>query len=236
MKLYTELNEAIPAYKYLDDAEPVPNGYREATQEELDAYRAVNLSYRLTGATKDSVKTPLEVDYDLYGLYKKRYFVAGELTKIEYYCNYDPNTYTYSDLAVKETRTYVRNPEGYVLYRVLDIEWYLEDGSIGATKQTTKYYDLLQSMEEGIRKRSNIISQVKADLLMELVTINQYSITNAEDEARPLLNEQATNIGLYREGDTQPIKDSLAVSTIPLLDYIKSGDVITLRQWILDTI
>lgn len=85
-------------------------------------------NYKLTG----HIEEPYDIDYDIFGLHKKKTLVTGELRLIQYFRNrYDG---VYSDLVVKEERTYTRNGYGLVEYRDQVSTWYLEDGTIGCVK------------------------------------------------------------------------------------------------------
>lgn len=179
----------------------------------------------------DNHLDPTSIDYDILGLFKKRYFTNNELMKTEYYKNFDGVNYTV--LAVKEERVYVRNADGYVLYRDMTISWYLDTNTVGIVKNTRKYYSFAESMSEGITKRSNTLDFLKRDLLFLLMQINSYSISDAEAEASYLLVEQSQNMQLYREGAKQPLKDGVIGSQISLLDYLIPNQNISIRAWLL---
>ena len=48
------------------------------------------------------------------------------------------------------------------------IKWYLEDDSIGMEKTTTKYYSLVEAIDEGIERRNNMIAATKLIILAML--------------------------------------------------------------------
>ena len=60
---------------------------------------------------------PVNIDYNILGLFKKRYMIRGELIKTEYYREFDFETQTYEDLVLDEIRDYYRNPTGFVYMR-----------------------------------------------------------------------------------------------------------------------
>ena len=107
----------------------------------------------------NSFSSPEIIDYDILGLHKKRVIVKGELKTIEYYQKYDGTTY--SDLIVKETRTYTRDSIGLVAQRTLTSEWYLKDETVGLLTTNIKYYAPNEAIEEGITRRNNIIADAK---------------------------------------------------------------------------
>lgn len=166
----------------------------------------VEVPFKLTGKRTD----PTELDYDLYGLHKKRIFNGrGELNAVEYYRNYDG--ITYSDLVLKEYRTYLRDPgTGWVIKRDLSVEWYCEDDTVGATKATVKFYTMQESYDEGKTRRGNVINNASIALL-------GYT---GEANGIDFLNGCAVEIDLYIKGSVQPLIDKVAASTQP---YMLSG-------------
>lgn len=152
-----------------------------------------------------SYNSPENIDYDVLGFHKKRLIVKGELILVEYYRNYDG--VTYSDLILDETRTYFRNGIGLIQHRSQNVRWYLEDNTIGCEKITMKYYSSSESIDEGITRRNNIINDAK---IYALGTIGQaYGFD--------LMNSLKTQIDLYVQGYTQPLKDGVNTSTKPYL-------------------
>lgn len=162
--------------------------------------------------------SPENLDYDIYGFHKKRTIVFGELITVEYYRNY--NGTTYSDLILKETRTFFRDAVGLAQYRIQTTEWYLEDESIGCRKTTTKYYSPQESIEEGVIRRGNIIANAKIYTLSQL----------GQEYSFDLLTSVKSEIGLFLDGRTQPLRDAVNASTKPYLNStIKAGIIENLR-------
>lgn len=153
--------------------------------------------YKLT----ESLDDPRNLDYDIYGLHKKKTIVAGELVLVEYYKNY--NGTDYSDLVVSETRNYVRNAYGLVTYRTQVSYWYLTNDTIGCTKTTTKYYNVQESMEEAETRRRNLLSDAK------LYTASQVGLTNALD----LMTSVNAEISLYIQGEQTALITAINNST-----------------------
>ncbi len=172
--------------------------------------------FKLTNSNQD----PTNIDYDVYGLHKKLTIIFGELRVVEYYRNYNPTTRVYSDLVVKEFRDYFRDINGLVQYRNQLSEWYLNDGTIGATKSTVKYYSLTQSIQEGLERRGNIISQTKAFTLASIGQLYSFD----------LLTSVKNELLLFIDGYTQPLRDGINNSTKPYLNQtIKDGIIENLR-------
>lgn len=177
------------------------------------------LPYKLTGDNID----PIDIDYDILGLQKKRFIVKGELVKVEYYRTYDGITYT--DLLLEENRTYNKDALGIAQTRGILINWFLEDGSVGCTKGWTKYYSPDEAIQEGITRRNNMISVAKVVLLDMLKSLHgepanqMYSfdlLTSVKDEMK-----------YFTDGHTQPLRDSINTSTKSYLTQAIKDAVIT---------
>lgn len=139
---------------------------------------------------EDTQDTPYDLDYNILGLHKKRDFVKGELVKVSYYGEYDYETKEYSDLVLEETRIYNRDKNSLVYRRDMEVVWYLSDDSKGDSKKTEKFYSPDESINEGEKRRSNIVSRLKLEVLGILGPELAYSF----------LSEVFTELGLYRDG------------------------------------
>ncbi len=135
----------------------------------------VNTQYKIN----DSIDDPSLIDYDILGLHKKRTIVKGELILVEYFRDFDDIAQVYSDLVVKETRSYVRNQIGLALSRDMEITWYLKNGEIGVIKNTRKFYNSKESMTEGSTRRLNIIEEAKAYVLSVVGKANAFDLLSA---------------------------------------------------------
>jgi hypothetical protein len=155
-----------------------------------------NPVFKLTG----SLDSPVNIDYDVFGLHKKRTLNQGELSLVEYFKNYDGETY--SDLVVKEERTYTRDSNNLVQYRTQTSTWYLTDDTVGATKTTTKYYSIQESVAESETRRGNLVATAK------LYTLSQIGIENCWDFLNSINNE----MNLYIQGATGYLFDAIANS------------------------
>lgn len=162
---------------------------------------------------------PTIIDYDILGFHKKRTIVFGELVKVEYFEQYDGNTY--SNLIVEETREYTRDINtGLVQHRNQSSKWYLIDGNIGLIKNTTKYYTLEESIQEGIDRRTNVIAKAKSYVLVNIGQLPSFD----------LLTSVKNEIQLFIDGYTQPLRDAITNSTKPYLNQtIKDGIIESLR-------
>lgn len=160
-----------------------------------------------------SSNSPERIDYDILGYHKKRTIVFGELRTVEYYKNFDGTNY--SDLIVRESRTYTRNNLGLVQYRTLFVEWFLDDNTLGTTVTTIKYYSPIESIDEGIDRRTNVISDAKIYVLGAV----------GQSYAFDLLLGLKALIEVYRDGYKQPLIDAVNASTKPYLTSQMKTDI-----------
>jgi len=182
----------------------------------IDPNYSDNYKFKLTNSFDD----PSTIDYDIYGLHKNLTILFGELRVTDYYRNYDPQTYTYSDLVVKELRDYTRDVNGLVQYRLQTSTWYLNNGTTGKTTTSTKYYSLPQAIQEGLDRRGNAIAQTKAYVLSQIGQLYSFD----------LLTGVKNDIQLYVDGYTDPLRLSITNSTKPYLNTtIKDGIIENLR-------
>jgi hypothetical protein len=153
----------------------------------------------------ETFQDPSGGDYDIQGYHKKRTVTKGELLVVEYYNEYDGTTY--SDLQVKEERTFNRDAVGLVTSRAMTISWYANN-EVVCIGETIKYYSPAEAIEEGITRRKNIIADAK---IYCLSTIGQaYGFD--------LLNSVKVYVDLFTEGYTQPLRDAVQASTKPYLN------------------
>ncbi len=155
----------------------------------------------------NSYNSPENINFDILKFYKNYIVIKGELKFVEYYKEYNNETNQYSDLVVKIFNTYNRNPIGIILNRESIIEFYLEDETVGTKKAWTKYYPDDQAIEEGIKRRKNLIAQAKVVLLRELKAIHGEP-TN-QQYGFDLLLSVSTQMKYFEEGYTQPLRDAI---------------------------
>ena len=165
------------------------------------------------------ISNPLNIDYNILGLYKKITIVKGELQCIEYYKNFDGTTY--SDLIVKEDRVYTRTPLGLAISRLQTSTWYMEDDSIGLVKETTKYYSMQASIEEAISRRKNITAEAKI-----------YCLTHfGEANAIGLLLSLKTEIELFESGYTPPLRTAIMDSVLVFMTQTNKDEIVTILTY-----
>lgn len=121
----------------------------------------------LTNAPKDKKVPPFDVDFVsglTIKLHRKQTMIKGEVQVEEYFLRF--NGSTYSDLVVKETHVFTRDSFGFAIYRTTTVQWYLKCNKISPyTKVWVKHYDMLQTIEEGIKRRGNIVKFMQPTIL-----------------------------------------------------------------------
>jgi len=165
---------------------------------------------------------PFDIDYTILGLHRKKNKEKGELKTIEYYGEYDGTIY--SELIVKETRTYYR-VNRMLNRREMIINWYcdgdinysggtvMSGDTIGAINHVTKYYTPEESIAAGEKRRRSIISNMKIATLYLLQAAVGMTRDNAEASGFQFLGEISSNIGLYIEGILEPLKNSIMTNS-----------------------
>ncbi|CAG7580723.1 MAG: hypothetical protein SLAVMIC_00534 [uncultured marine phage] len=189
--------------------------------KEYKLYAFTDMGAQFVGPDMVTV-APMNINYNILGLHKKRTFVKGEISTVEYYADYDLVTKEYKDLILKEEREYLRL-DGLAYQRNMKVTWYYLDDTQGESKSTVKYYPPDESIKEGISRRTNIISNLK------MVSFGTLGSENAYDLLSSIYNE----LGLYKDGYTQPLLDSLAILVKPYLDSTFVADGVTLRMYLI---
>ena len=121
----------------------------------------------LNQTPKDKKIPPYDVDFVTgltVKLHRKQTMVKGEIQIEQYFLNF--NGVSYSNEVVKETHTFIRDVFGFAQYRTTTVEWVLKCDKYNASKKVwVKYYDMLQTIEEGITRRGNIVKFLQPKIL-----------------------------------------------------------------------
>lgn len=134
----TITNFELKIYGFLSD---YIKSDREKTEPPCDINYRVSLTKRLNPIITDVYK--------------------GEVREITYYENVTLNadgTQTGDNPIVKETFAYTRDSDLLVISRVMKIYWFMNNGDVFTTaNERVKYYTSEQKIQEGQRRRKNII-------------------------------------------------------------------------------
>lgn len=129
--------------------------------------------YKIESLYNTSRSFDPDKSYDVLGMHKKPTINEdGLLSTMEYYKEYDSETSTFSDLIVKEENVYTLNELGLVSQREKTISFYLEDNTIGYSKNILKYYDTTTNFkavrEEADTRRKNLVYKAELYILSAL--------------------------------------------------------------------
>jgi len=149
--------------------------------------------------------SPININFNILGLNKLRTFNKGQLNLIEYYGNITSGG-TYQDLILTETREYFRK-DRMVYKRKLDIFWYYNDETTGATKTTYKHYSAEESIKLGETRRRNVISDLKIGTIGLIQLISGLTQTDATMIGMIFLSKVTSEITQYIEGIEDPLKN-----------------------------
>lgn len=168
-----------------------------------------------------SYESPENIDFNILGLHKELIIASsGFLTDIKYWKNYDGTTY--SDLYVHEQREFVVDGDGLAITRKMTINWYFTDNTVGYSRvYPLKYYNKVQSIEEGITRRNNVLAKAK------VYCIDNLGLPYSFD----LLDSLNIYIDLFSQGNTQPLRDAVQASTKPYLSQAQKDAIVTILTY-----
>lgn len=196
-------------------------------------------NYMTTVDPTEFFSPPFDYNYNILGLSKKRSFTKGELERIDYY-GYVDSGMTFQDLVLTEYRTFYRK-DRMVYKRKMTVDWYLEDGTTGATKTTLKYYSPEESLKLGERRRRNVISDLKIASIGLLQAISGLTQIEATMIGMDFLEIVTTEITKYIEGVEDPLKTKVLTCSeegCEWLDAYVPGtmNTVTVRQYLYSAI
>lgn len=199
----------------------------------LDRYYILYDYFEKLPENVDVKEPPVDFNYDILGLHKKRIFNKGELYRVEYYADYDFTNERYDKLILHEDRVYHRINE-MVYKRDMEIFWYLNNGLSGATKQTVKYYTQEESTVVGERRRRNIISSQKINIVGLIMQTSGVTLTEAQNLGFEFLSQYSSAIDVYIEGALQFLYDAILNDTnhLWLNNIIPNTGGMTIRNYI----
>lgn len=145
---------------------------------------------------------PTRINFNTLGYHKQRTIIKGVLISTKYWRNYEDDTY--SDLILEERREFERDEIEIIIYRLLYIDYYFEDGTLGLTHDVGyKYYLGEESIKEGTTRRTNVINEAKYYLVQQV----------GQSYAFDFLLGVKVLMGYYYDGYTQPLRDAIDIST-----------------------
>ena len=143
------------------------------------------------------------IDYSIQGFHKQLTFDSkGDLTVVSYYQSYDNVNKVFSNLKVKEQRTYIRGASTLLEQRDMLIEWFSGSNLI-ASKTTNKYYTAEIGYKANKRARQNLVDKASMYLLSVI----------GIDDAKKFLEGVSGSILTYVDGTISPLVNLISTST-----------------------
>ncbi len=182
----------------------------DAEQDYYDRYTGsdflkVLASFMASGNTEPVFDTPFRKP-NTYGLFEKGVIDSkGDVTLLEMYKDYDEETEEFSNLAVKETRTYYRNSVGIVTKRLIVIKWYRENGCIASRdKEFTKFFNAVEGLIQNQKSRTNLTNQAGLWVTGDLIA--EYGAEAGETKAQEFLESITEQAVIYKNAiDIAPL-------------------------------
>lgn len=154
-------------------------------------------------------------------------FDKGRLVKTEWFAPDDQDEYTVHVLTVENE--YFDNADGSVNRRITTRKWIVEDGSFGAfTKVTKKPYSPQLAKREGVRRRTNIVNELR----------DQTTLFGVQNQFLKMYRDLDLDIRAYVEEDDLSLINLIGVYKQDQpdgawLETIVPGTTFTLRQAIM---
>jgi hypothetical protein len=200
--------------------------------------------YRYIGETNyRKYDAPIEHNY-ICGLsttlFPKRTFVRGELQKVEWYADQ-----ACTDLVLEVDISYTRDSLGFALNRTTTRKWKNEDNTDNhKVKTTNKDYTInqLEQINEGIRRRDNIINGLQMPVLgMMIATKDQAaSLTGKTDQeiilaGRDFLKSHKVSFQSFIDESHQQIQTDITNDASDWLNNLIDATT-TIRAYVLNEI
>lgn len=153
------------------------------------------------------------IDFSIMGFHKDYTYVKGQLKAIGYFRNYNPYTKVFSDLVVKEERTYLNDvSSGVSFMRLLTVTWFLDDETIGyQINNREKFYTETDALTNLRIRRRNITTSAEA--LVAKIIISYYGPVEGMIKIEDYVQVTKDLVESYVAGKWQPLEDFLINNT-----------------------
>lgn len=191
-------------------------------------YKVIQTGIELKHFHDINYKTELTVS-----IYAKRDFHKGELREVIWYLDKQC-----TDPLIKVSIVYERDAFGFATGRTTIREWYNVDNTLNEeSKITIKYYNInvLDTIEEGVKRRGNIIKSLQIPILNFLVsTVTGMEVPDIIQIGRDFLKVHKSSFSSFIDESHKQIQDDITNATDFWLDNVISGDGSTIRDYILE--
>ena len=162
-------------------------------------------------------------------LFPVRTFVQGELQSVYWYSDIEKK-----DLVLKVEATYNRDLLGFALTRQTIRTWLREDGTEhGWVKISIKEYDMLAQINEGVRRRGNIVKGIQMPVLgMMIQTIQGKSQGEIILMGRDFLKKYQSDFTAFQNDSNAGIISQIQNATESWLNNQIGGGA-TIRTYII---
>ena len=201
-------------------------------------------SYAPAGSQSDEDQIPYDLDFKTgltTRLHPNRIFEKGVLVETCYHSDASHNpdgTIDFGEPVVRETFEYLRDAQTFAQQRTQSIEWFLDSGEVGPDKKIlTKLYTRVEGIQEGVRRRNNVIDQLKIDLI-GLLVISGVAASPSEAIAlgQGFFTQNAGLIQLYLEISDPRLSQSVETDqNVDWLDRLTPFEI-TFRSFIIDAL
>lgn len=223
-RLANEINESINDLEYIKD-----NGDGTVSlffTDDLTAQETTDLDAIVSGHTPTVTSQPKIYDYTVSsddhrvlnyttGLLKKlfpaRTFVQGELQKVEWYAEESQ-----TDLILTVDIVYNRDTQGFAVDRTTTRTWKNKDGSDNdKNKVTKKVYDTPGKINEGKRRRGNLIDILTNNMMgfmietMAVDPTDPVEVASIIDQGKDFMKHYQVEISAFVTEGHVSLKDAL---------------------------
>lgn len=237
-KTRKEIQKLLPTEALTGNTTGLTSSELAVVQEyKLDKYYAIYDYINTIPITYDVVEAPLDYNYNILNLHKKKYYDQGELINTEYYGVYDFPTDSYSKIILHEENKYYRVNE--MVHKIeTTICWHHNDGTTGTTKTLTKYFTQQESIRLGEERRRNVISNVKLGVLGLIMQTSGVTKPEAEALGFAFIQEYNEAINVYIEGALQFLYGAVLndINHSWLNNEIPNTGGMTIRDWLYNEI
>lgn len=164
-------------------------------------------------------------------LFPVRTFVKGELRSVYWYSDIEKK-----DLVLKVEVEYTRDLLGFAKTRKTVRTWLREDGTEHeSTKISIKEYDPLAQIDEGVRRRGNIVKSIQMPILgFMLATIKDKSSKEIILMGRAFLKKYQTDFMAFQNESNSGIIQAILQADEEWLENIIAAPSTTVRDYIVN--
>jgi uncharacterized phage-associated protein len=188
--------------------------------------------------------SPVTIDF-ITGLDRRLHpiytFNKGRLTKTDYYNVELVNDIEVRELVVTEFNEYVDDSEAIVISRTKTIKWYgntFVNGEASSwehgpdIKVMEKVYSFQERLVEGVRRRQNIIGDVKAILLQHLV-IHFADMQQALSTSKEYFQSVSKEVYDYTEVNSDSLQSAITACEEPWMSEAVKEQLITTLNYVI---